>query len=174
MKAKTLTLVLLAPALLGVAGCATTTAMDLYVPDHCHGAQEAFDSYTVAYQNVPGFIEEVIDTALTDSLAASGLEHQPEGGDVRVLASFDLIDRNPPPTPPDPFGEEVSSSSVNRFVTHLKVDIFDQRSGKLVWTGAMYRPHAIEGGETFHDDRAVLIIRQAFDDMFVGLTTPCE
>ena len=63
---------------------------------------------------------------------------------------------------------------MSRFITHLKVDVIDQRTDTLIWTGAMFRPHAIQGSETFHNDRAVLIIRQAFDEMFVGLDTPCE
>ena len=71
-------------------------------------------------------------------------------------------------------GEPVQTGTVNRFVTHLTVDVLDRRSEKVIWTGSMYRSHAIQGGETFHDDRAVLIIRKAYDDMFVGLTTPCE
>ena len=71
-------------------------------------------------------------------------------------------------------GEPVQTGTVNRFVTHLEVDVLDQRTDNIIWTGAMYRAHAIQGGETFHDERAVLIIRQAYDDMFVGLTTPCE
>ena len=106
---------------------------------------------------------------------AQGLSEAPAASaDVAVVNSFFLIDRNPPPAEEDPFGEEVASGTVNRFVTHLKVDVVDQRTDTLIWTGAMYRPHAIQGGETFHDDRAVLIIRQAYDEMFVGLTEPCE
>ena len=68
----------------------------------------------------------------------------------------------------------MQTGGINRVVTHLKVDLVEQRTEQIIWTGAMYRSHAIAGGETFHDDRAVLIIRQAYDDMFAGLTTACE
>lgn len=157
-------------------GCASSGEMDLYVPHACHGVAEPFSSYTLSFVEVPGFIEGVIQTAAEGALAAQGLEaaSSPADADVAVINSFYLIDRNPPPPETDPMGEPVQSGTVNRFVTHLKVDVLDQRTDKVIWTGAMYRSHAIQGGETFHDDRAVLMIRQAYDDMFVGLTTPCE
>ncbi len=160
----------------GLAGCASTGEMDLYVPHSCHGAAEPFASYTLSFVEVPGFIEGVIETAAEGALAAQGLDeaHAPAEADVAVINSFYLIDRNPPPLEADLMGERVQTGRINRFVTHLKVDVLDQRTDKIIWTGAMYRSHAIQGGETFHDDRAVLIIRQAYDDMFVGLTTPCE
>jgi len=158
-----------------VTGCSTTTAMDTYVPDRCHGMADPFASYALEFIEVPGFIDEVIATALRGALANQGLEEtDAASADVRVVNTFFLIDRNPPPEEVDPFGEQVQTSDINRFVTHLKVDVVDRRTGSMIWTGAMYRPHAIQGGETFHNERAVLIIRQAFDEMFVGLNTPCE
>ena len=157
-------------------GCASSGEMDLYVPHACHGAAQPFSSYTLSFVDVPGFIEGVIATAAQGALAAQGLDEavSPEQAEVAVINSFYLIDRNPPPAETDPMGESVQTATTNRFVTHLNVDVLDQRTDKIIWTGAMYRAHAIQGGETFHDERAVLIIRQAYDGMFVGLTTPCE
>jgi hypothetical protein len=156
--------------------CASSGAMDLYVPHACHGVAEPFSTYTLSSVEVPGFIEGVIETAAEGALAAQGLEAavNPDDADVAVVNTFYLIDRNPPPLQGDPMGEPVQTGTTNRFVTHLKVDVIDQRTDQIIWTGAMYRSHAIVGGETFHDDRAVLIIRQAYDDLFTGLTTPCE
>ena len=156
-------------------GCAAGTVMDTYVPDRCHGVAEPFSTYTLLLVDVPGFIDEVIAESVTGTLLAQGLSEAPAAeAHVAVVNTFYLIDRNPPPTGGDPFGEEVETGSVNRFVTHLKVDVVDRRTDNLIWTGAMYRAHAIQGGETFHDEGAVLIIRQAYDEMFVGLTDPCE
>ena len=90
------------------------------------------------------------------------------------MVSFELIDRNAPPREKDPFAEPVATSQLNRFVIHVDVDIFDNRSSKLIWTGSMNRSHAIQGGETFHNDLAVLTISSTLDKMFEGLTTPCE
>jgi hypothetical protein len=158
----------------GLTACAST-AMDLYVPAHCHGVAEPFDTYTLEFVDVPGFIDEVIATSLEGALVAQGLTEAPATeADVSVVSTFFLIDRNPPPQEEDPFGESVETGIINRFVTHLEVEVVDRRTDQTIWTGAMYRAHAIQGGETFHDERAVLIIRQAFDDMFVGLTEPCE
>jgi hypothetical protein len=160
--------------LVSVCGCAST-AMDIYVPAHCHGVAEPFQTYTLEFVDVPGFIDDVIATSLEGALMAQGLTEAPENdADVKVISSFFLIDRNPPPQEEDPFGESVETGIINRFVTHLEVEVLDRRTDQIIWTGAMYRAHAIQGGETFHDDRAVLIIRQAFDEMFVGLTQPCE
>lgn len=160
-----------------VQGCASSGEMDLYVPHACHGAAEPFHSYHLSMLEVPGFIDQVIAEAARGALAAQGLDEvaNPDDADVEVQNTFFLIDRNPPPMERlDPMGERVQTGTVNRFVTHLKVDVLDRRTQNVIWTGAMYRSHAIQGGETFHDDRAVLIIRKAYDDMFVGLTTPCE
>jgi hypothetical protein len=163
-------------ALLAVcSGCATSGAMDTYVPAHCHGVAEPFSTYTLQFVDVPGFIKDVIATSLEGALAAQSLDRaEPDKADITVLSTFFLIDRNPPPPDGDPFGEQVETGTVNRFVAHLKVDVIDRRTDSRIWTGAMYRAHAIQGGETFHNDRAVLIIRHAFDNMFVGLTTPCH
>jgi hypothetical protein len=163
----------LAMGILGLHGCAATTPMDIYVPARCHGAAEPFESYELAFVEVPGFIEPVIESALAQSLAAVGLTRRDSGADVRVVSRFFLIDRSAPRPAGDPFGEPVETGSINRFVAHLEVRLLDSRTGALLWTGSMYRAHAIRGGETFHDQRAELIIRQAFDELFVGLTTPC-
>lgn len=165
---------LIGVSLFCLSACVTTTRMDTYVPDHCHGSAEPFSTYTVSMKNVPGFIEEVVDTAIRGALDRLGLVADEEGADILVHSELEIIDRNPPRQQTDPFGETVAPNELNRFVTHLKVGITDARTGRLIWTGAMDRFHAIQGGETFHNDRAILIISQAFDDMFVGLTTPCE
>ncbi len=180
--------------LLLLTGSCTSSTMNYYVPARCHGVAEPFETYTVTYEDVPEFILEVIDTSLAGAMARQGMRPAEEPGDAQVLlhVELDIIDRNPPrdtavapprdpfAEPPmgeprrDPFGETVAPSELNRFVTHLMLHVIDQRTGSLIWTGAVDRAHAIQGGETFHDERAVLLISNTFDEMFVGLTTPCE
>jgi len=168
--------------LVTLTGCATST-MDSYVPAHCHGTAEPFATYTIEYRDVPGFILDVIDTALTGALVRQGLEPAPaDRADVKVLARLEVIEQNAARAGPesaapperDPFGETVAPNELHRFVTHLTLDVIDQRTGALIWTGAVDRAHAIQGGETFHDQRAVLLISKTLDGMFVGLTKPCE
>lgn len=160
-------------AALLLAGCSTVTPMDTYVPARCHGPAAGFERYDVEFLDVPGFIRPVIESALHGALVAQGLARDQRAPDIRVVSSFFLIEREPPPAAGDPFGEPVTGGAVNRFVAHLEIDVLDAASDKTLWTGSMYRAHAIRGGETFHDARAELIIRQAFDELFVGLTTPC-
>lgn len=166
---------LAAAMLVLLGGCATIRGMDVYAPDTCYGKAEPFSTYALAFVGVPGFIYDPVETSASGALAAIGLTPAatPGDADISVVNTFILIDRNPPPQAGDPMGEPVQTGSVNRFVAHLKVDVVDQRTDKVIWTGSMYRDHAIAGGETFHDDRAVLLIRQAYDKMFVGLTRPC-
>ncbi len=149
--------------------------MEIYAPHACHGAAEPFSSYALEFVEVPGFIQEVIATAARGALDALDLREsaEAEAADVRVVNTFYLIDRNPPLQDTDPLGEPVPTGEINRFVAHLKVDVVDRRRDAIVWTGDMYRAHAVRGGETFHSEHAVLIIRRAYDEMFVGLTTPC-
>ena len=165
------------------------------MPAHCHGSATTFQTYTLVYQDVPGFIVDVVDTSLRGALDRQGLSASDtaQAADVIVASTLEIIDHNPPkdlvgrnPTKPsrsdypmgqplrDPFGESFDANQLNRFVTHLTIDVIDQRTDTLIWKGSIDRSHAIMGGETFHDARAVLQISQAFDEMFVGLTTPCE
>lgn len=165
-----------AALLLTLSACATTRGMEVHAPHACYGRAEPFTTFTLEFRSVPGFIETPIETAAEGALLAIGLQAAatPEQADLKVVNTFSPEDRNPAPQPGDPMGEPVQTATVNRFVAHLKVDVVDQRTGRKIWSGSMSRNHAVAGGETFHNDRAVLLIRQAFDEMFVGLTRPCE
>jgi hypothetical protein len=186
---------LLAGFLLLLAGACAQNRLEPYVPAHCHGSALAFETYTVSYEEVPGFIVDVVDTSLRGALDRQGLRavETPTDADILVQSTLEIIDHNPPKELPrqnsqrssqsnypmgqplrDSFGESFDSNDLNRFVTHLMIDVIDQRTDTLIWKGSIDRSHAIMGGETFHDARAVLQISQALDEMFVGLTTPCE
>jgi len=158
-----------------LAGCATHRGMEVHAPESCYRKAEPFSTFTLSFVSVPGFIEAPIETAAEGALLAIGLTAAatPAQADLKVVNTFSPEDRNPPPQPIDPMGEPVQTATVNRFVAHLKVDVVDQRTSRVIWTGSMHRDHAVAGGETFHSERAVLLIRQAFDQMFVGLTRPC-
>ena len=181
-------------AIVLLSGCAGNR-LEPYVPAHCYGSAATFETYTLVYQDVPGFIVDVVDTSLRGALDRQGLRVSEASAeaDISVESTMEIIDHNPPKDLPgqnserasrsdypmgqplkDPFGESFDANQLNRFVTHLSVDVIDQRTGNLIWKGSIDRSHAIMGGETFHDARAVLQISQAFDEMFVGLTTPCE
>lgn len=175
-------------------GCADNP-LQPYVPAHCHGAAQPFTSYTLEYAEVPGFIVSDIDESLRGALSRQGLVIAADSADADVLivSTLRLIDHNPPigvespskavDSEPDelmggplrdPFGQSMGEVPLNRFVTHLSLEIIDQRTDDLIWVGSIDRAHAITGGETFHDARAILQISNAFDEMFVGLTTPCS
>lgn len=158
-----------------LAGCAGHNVMEHYVPAHCNEAKRPFSTFSVQQVDMPGFIQGVIDESVTGALSRVGLRKEEAGdGDILVRLTFELIDRNPPPRVKDPFAEPVETSQINRFVVHVDVDIYDTRTNKRIWTGSMSRAHAIQGGETFHNDRAVLTISRTLNSMFAGLTTPCD
>ncbi len=167
--------VLVLSGLLVLSACAATRGMEVQVPEACYGNAAPFSTYTLTFVSVPGFIEQPIETAAEGALQSLGLKpaETPAEADLDVVSSFFAVDRNPPPQQGDPMGEHMQAESVNRFVAHLKVDVRDQRTGDVIFSGSMYRDHAVAGGETFHNERAVLLIRRAFDEMFVGLTKPC-
>ena len=116
----------------------------------------------------------MIDTSLQGALARQGLSQaEPAQADIRVRTVLEVIERNAPQDLDD-FGETVAPNELHRFVTHLTVDMFELPQGRKIWMGAIDRAHAIQGGETFHNEKAVLLISGTFDEMFVGLTDPCE
>ena len=163
-----------------LAGCATDRdLMSAYVPARCHGATAPFETFALRQEEVPGFMEPVLATALAGSLTREGL-HQAAAGqsaDVTMVARFSLVDLNPEPQPggsrADAFGDHVVPGALTRFVAHVDLELRDNRDGIQVWRGSMDRPHAILGGETFHDDRAVLILSSTLDRMLRGITEPC-
>lgn len=150
--------------------------MSSHVPAHCHGSAAPFATFSVQQHAMPGFIEPVLQTAVEDALTRQGLVKADAGTTPDVTANlyFTLIDRNPPPQEVDPMGDPVSTSEITRFVAHVDMDVVDNRDGKVIWKATMERYHAILGGETFHDDRALLIVSSTLDQMFEGLTSSCE
>jgi len=168
-----------AAGLLVVAGCASNDVMRSHVPLACHGAATPFHTVEIHQDQMPGFIEGVFGTALEGALLRQGLSLAKTGetADVRMVARFSMVNLNPEPESgglrADPFGERVVPGELTRFVTHVDLELLDNRDDTLIWRGTMDRPHAILGGETFHDDRAVLKISTTLDRMFKELTVPC-
>jgi hypothetical protein len=163
-----------------LSGCAGgRDVMSAHVPAHCNGAATPFRTFAIRQDGMPGFIEPVVRQALLGSLAREGLEEAPEGvaPDVTLVARFALVDLDPEGTPGEPgqdaFGDRVVPGAVTRFTAHVDLEMLDNRDGALVWRGSMNRPHAILGGETFHDERAVLIVSNTLDDMLRGIREPC-
>jgi hypothetical protein len=153
--------------------------MSSHVPVRCNGAAVPFRTFDLRQEEVPGFIAPVLATALEGSLVRVGL--QPAAGgdpaDVTMVARFALINLNPPAGPDgaraDAFGDRVVPREITRFVAHVDLALRDNRDGALIWRGTMDRPHAILGGETFHDERAVLIVANTLDGMLRGLMKRC-
>lgn len=168
-------------ALAGVlAGCAGQgDPTDGYVPAHCHGAAAPFATFAIRQESVPGFIEPVLQTALDGALLRQGLARvaSDSDADVTMVARFSLIDLDPQGEAgagqADAFGDRVVPGQITRFIAHVDLELVDNRDGALVWRGAMDRHHAILGGETFHDERAILIISGTLDRMLEGVTLPC-
>jgi len=163
-----------------LSGCAgDRDIMSSHVPIRCHGAAAAFETFDLRQEAVPGFIEPVLETALAGSLAREGLRRADPGvrADVTMIAHFSLINLNPEPEPgsrrADAFGDRVVPGQITRFIAHVDLELRDNRDGALVWRATMDRPHAILGGETFHDERAILVLSSTLDAMLRGITEPC-
>lgn len=166
-------------ALLLTACASDRDVMSAHVPSHCHGAATPFRTFAIRQEDMPGFIEPVVRQALLGSLAREGLQQAPEGvaPDVTVVARFAMVDLSPEGAAGEPgqdaFGDRVVPGAVTRFIAHVDLEMLDNRDGGLIWRGSMDRPHAILGGETFHDERAVLIVSNTLDDMLRGIREPC-
>jgi len=172
-------LLLIAVALQLAACAGGRDVMTSYVPTHCHGAVAPFQTFAIRQEDMPGFIEPVVQQALLGSLAREGLQEAPEGvaPDVTLVARFAMVNLDPESVDgeprPDAFGDRVVPGAVTRFIAHVDLEMLDNRDGALIWRGSMERPHAILGGETFHDERAVLIVSNTLDDMLRGIREPC-
>ncbi len=160
---------------IALAGCAGSVPMTHFVPQRCNVAASPFETFVIQQQDMPGFIEPVVAQALTGALERQGLQaaSQPAHADVTAVARFSMIDRTPNPGSRDAFGDAVAPGEITRFVAHVDLHLVDNRDGSLIWQGSMDRPHAIVGGETFHDERAVLIVSTTLDAMLQGVKNPC-
>jgi len=172
---------LLAVALLlgGFGGCAAQDAMRAHVPASCHGAAAPFQTFTILQEDMPGFMEPVLADALDGALLRAGLTRAAnERADVTMVARFSMITRQPGPELEaeysDAFGDRVTPGAITRFVAHVDLELLDNRDGNRIWRGTMDRPHAIVGGETFHDERAILILATTLDRMLRNITVPCS
>lgn len=160
---------------LGLKGCAGTEPMTHLVPQHCNLAAAPFETFAIQQDAMPGFIEPVVAQALTGALERQGLRAagDPAGADVTAVARFSMIDRMPDRGSRDAFGDPVAPGEITRFVAHVEIRLVDNRDDSLIWQGSMDRPHAIVGRETFHDERAVLIVSATLDTMLQGVKNPC-
>lgn len=158
-----------------LAGCAGSAPMAHFVPQRCNLATAPFETFSIRQEAMPGFIEPVVAQALTGALERQGLQaaSEPAHADVTALARFSMIDQMPDPGSRDAFGDAVAPGEITRFVAHVDLHLVDNRDGSLIWQGSMDRPHAIVGGETFHDERAVLIVSGTLDAMLQGVKSPC-
>lgn len=164
-----------------LAGCAASSAMRSHVPAHCHGASAPFTTFAIEQVEVPGFMTPVLADALDGALLRAGLEHAAAGSapDVTLRARYAQVNRagfdgdGQVAGRSDGFGEPVAAGSLVRFVAHLDLELLDNRDGALVWRATMDRPHAITGGETFHGDRARLLLATTLDRMLRGVRVPC-
>jgi hypothetical protein len=150
--------------------------MSHFVPQHCNVGVAPFETFTVRQEQMPGFIEPVVAQALTGALERQGLQAagDPGAADVTAVARFSMIDQTPERGLSDDFGDPVAPGEVTRFVAHVDLRLIDNRDGSQIWEGSMDRPHAIVGGETFHDARAVLIVSATLDAMLQGVKSPCR
>lgn len=160
---------------LALVGCAGPAPMTHFVPQRCNLAAAPFETFTIQQHAMPGFIEPVVAQALAGALERQGLQaaEDPAGADVTAVTRFSMIDRMPDPGSRDAFGDAVAPGEVTRFVAHVDLQLVDNRDDSLIWQGSMDRPHAIVGGETFHDERAVLIVSTTLDTMLQGVKNPC-
>jgi len=160
---------------LALGGCAGPAPMTHFVPQRCNLAAAPFETFTIQQHAMPGFIEPVVAQALAGALERQGLRaaDDPAGADVTAVTRFSMIDRTPDRRSRDAFGDAVAPGEITRFVAHVDLQLVDNRDDSLIWQGSMDRPHAIVGGETFHDERAVLIVSATLDTMLKGVKNPC-
>ncbi|HSG91330.1 MAG TPA: hypothetical protein VLA56_19090 [Pseudomonadales bacterium] len=184
-----------------LAGCQATKPVATWSPDHCHGAREPFSTFHLVQTDVPGFKAPIMAEAVTAAMRRIGVQPVAEEvpADVTLRLSVRLVRRGGAALPsdtPDPSDtadvldmpdmpdlphradetllEAGASDPQSRFTAHADLELFDERSREIVWKGTMERAHAISGAETFHDGRAAALIEAALNELFEGLTRPCE
>jgi hypothetical protein len=154
-------------------GCTSTPrGVSWYADQSCQAGTVDVDTYGVTIRNMPGFIEPVFSYTAHQAMQRLGLVPA-EQPDLYVDLRFELVQLDRSTRARDDFDESIIPGPIVRFdaIVHVTVET---KSDTVVWSGTLNRRHAILGDEIFHDDRAAVVLQQAFDGLLENIFTPCE
>lgn len=149
--------------LLALTGCAGEYAqIGAATTDCCPGDYQAYESYTVDDQTLPGFLREYVSGEFDAVFQEKGLVRNDRINDLVVTLEYNHINLRPEQEEIDPFAEQIQSEERLRYVAQIRIRIHESDSGELVWGGQISRIHSVLPGSYMHEERA----RPAFQEAF--------
>ena len=178
----------LIPRVLGVAlflclmGCASNrSTVEWDVEQCCEADVSAYRSYSIEYEQVPGFLEKYLAAGVDAALGEKGLVRDDTRSDVTLELTFsqtffggdaDASEGGMALDPEDEtstrpyFGGEVQPGGATSFLASIHVEMRDTHTGQLVWAGHLSRIHHLPLGGNLSQAHKLAGIQEGFRALF--------
>ncbi len=152
---------------IGLSGCATQqSTIGWEVTLCCEADVSGYRSYSIEYQDVPGFLEKYLAGGLGVALAEKGLTRNDAAPDAVIRLSFSQkFVGSEQPTEPY-FGDEVEPGGATSFLASILMEMRDASSGDVVWSGVLSRIHHLPQGGELSQAHKLAGIQQGFVALF--------
>ncbi len=165
----------LVTALTGAVVLAACTSMPPIATDVdycCVPGTERIHSFRVEFKDTPEFLKPMLRDEVSIVLHGKGLEYVEGDADATLLMTFV---HNPLATEPvvqDAMSESLSQGGDSRFIAEVHMEMRNNVTNDLIWSGSMSRIHNVTVGSYMHDAPARSAMRQAFMNLFVDYPNP--
>jgi len=146
------------------AGCAQKNlGVGAAVLNCCPGNTEAYTAFSLTLEDLPAFLNPVMEQEFTAAFEKKGLVRDDVNSDLTVHLKLLRQDLNEP-VPKDDFKGHLAPGDSTRFLADLLIEMYDQTTNELIWSGTIGRIHDVVPGEYMHIERAQTAIAAAFDE----------
>jgi hypothetical protein len=152
-----------------LAACASPGNVSHKVDYCCGPAGVELSSYTLQFNDMPGFLVPYMRDALVGALAAKGMHEVSAGGQAAVTLTYSEVYPDAhQPIVDDGFGDPLATERSRQFIAVVTLQIRRAADGAEVLRGTLSRMHTVTVGEYMHD-RARVAIRAGFDQLLKKL-----
>ena len=161
-------------ALIGVAvlaACASTPiATDV---DYCCVPGTAgVHSFRMEFKDMPEFLKPMLRDEVSIVLHGKGLEYMEGEAAATLLMTFVHNPLATESAPQDSMSESLSQGGDSRFIAEVHMEMRNNVTNELIWSGKMSRVHNVTVGSYMHDTPARSAMRKAFINLFVDYPNP--
>ena len=152
-----------------LAACASPGNVS-YKLDYCCGPTGAdLSSYTLQFNDMPGFLVPYMRDALVGALTAKGMHEVRADGQATVTLTYsETYPDAHQPIVDDGFGDPLATERSRQFIAVVTLEIRRAADGAEVLRGSLSRMHTVTVGEYMHE-RARAAIRAGFDQLLKKL-----
>lgn len=161
----------LASLLVIVAGCASLPTIATNVTYCC--SDIVVQTVSVEFADTPEFLKPMLRDEAAIVLNGKGIEYTE--GEADAILHMTYIDKTLERGSEElEAWERIAPGGGVRFIAEVRMQMTHSASGDVLWSGTMQRIHNVYEGSYMHDAPARAAMRNAFLEMFAGLTAAGE